>query len=291
MLQDIEPYQFNNEFKNKEPENSDYVLIFQDEELLLENLDGQFEFPTLESLSKRISDINESLVYLFSVDDSAFYYSSKSIDEVSGMCYKNVQALRESLPKLTVFVASTANHLVQWYNSNRYCGRCGALMSRSKTERALCCDTCGMVKYPNISPAIIVGIIDKKQDKLLMTRYADRPYKKLGLVAGFTEIGETLENTVKREVMEEVGLRVKNIKYFKNQPWAFSQSLLIGFFAELEGTSVVTVDKTELSEAMWFSRDAIQEISESQIKSSNLSLTNQMIETFRANKISAMESE
>jgi NAD+ diphosphatase len=113
-----------------------------------------------------------------------------------------------------------------------------------------------------------------------MTRYADRPYKKLSLVAGFMEIGETLENTIKREVMEEVGLRVKNIRYFKSQPWAFSQSLLVGFFADLDGNSNVNLDFQELSEAMWLSRDEIP------LNDSTISLTAGMVEAFRNDKVS-----
>lgn len=279
MLQDIEPYQFNNEYKEKKPEASDYVLSFKGEELLLENNCGEIKFPSIEKVSKLIPDINEALIYLFSVDESTFYYSLKAVDETDELCYKNLQNIRETMPKWMAFVAATAGHLAQWYDSNLYCGKCAKPMTRITTERTLRCDYCGITKYPNISPAVIVGIIDKSKDKILLTRYADRPYKKLSLVAGFMEIGETLETTVKREVMEEVGLRVKNITYYKNQPWPFSQSILVGFFAELDGNSDVNIDSKELSEAMWFSRDEIS------IHDTNLSLTNEMIETFRTDKV------
>lgn len=277
MLQDIEPYQFNNEFKEKKPGVDDYIIIFKGEELLMDKSSGQI--PKVETISKLISDIEDSLIYLFSVDESAFYYSSKTIDETGELGYKNLQTIRETMPKWIAFIAATACHLAQWYDSNRYCGKCAKPLSHSKTERALCCENCGITKYPNIFPAIIVGIIDKDNDKILLTRYADRPYKKLSLVAGFMEIGETLENTIKREVMEEVGLRVKNIKYFKSQPWAFSQSILVGFFAELDGNPEVNIDSKELSEATWFSREEIS------ITDTNLSLTNEMIEAYRADKL------
>jgi len=279
MLQDIEPYQFNNEFREKEPESEDYVLIFKGEELMLENNNGEFQFPKIGQVNKLISNLEETLIYLFSVDKSAFYYSSKTITETAGLCYNNLQNIRETMPNWMAFIAATGGHLAQWYDSNRYCGKCAKPLSHSKKERALCCEHCGIIKYPKICPAIIVGIIDKDKDKILMTRYADRPYKKLALVAGFMEIGETLENTVKREVMEEVGLRVKNIKYFKSQPWPFSESILVGFFAELDGDSDVRIDSKELSEAIWFSRDEIV------IPDTALSLTNEMIETFRADKL------
>lgn len=275
MIQDIEPHQFNNEFKEKEPRNNDYILIFNGEELLLDNNYGAIQFPTFEKVNQLIPKIRETLIYLFSVDEYAFYFSMKSVEETSGLFYKGIQDIRDTMPSWMAFIAATASHLAQWYDNNRYCGKCAAPMSHSKTERALCCHSCGITMYPNISPAIIVGIIDIDQDKILMTRYADRPYKKLSLVAGFTEIGETLEATVNREVMEEVGLKVKNIKYFKSQPWPFSQSVLVGFFAELDGDSNVKLDSKELSEALWFSREEIP------LNDSTLSLTNEMIETFR----------
>lgn len=279
MLQDIEPYQFNNEFKEKKPDKDDYVLIFNGEELLLNNNSGQIQFPKIMHIRKLIPDIEETSIYLFSVDESHFYYCSKTVKETDELHYISIQQIRETMPNWMAFIAATACHLAQWYDSNRYCGRCAKPMTQHKTERALCCEACGSTIYPKICPAVIVGIIDKDKDKILLTRYADRPYKKLGLVAGFTEIGETMENTVKREVMEEVGLRVKNIKYFKSQPWAFSQSILVGFFAELDGSPEVNIDSKELSEAIWLSRDEIS------LSNSHISLTNEMIETFRSDKI------
>jgi len=283
MLQDIEPYQFNNEFRDKKPQSDDYILVFRGEELLFEKTQtGELQFTKVERLNKLAPDIEETLIYLFSIDKSAFYYSSQVIKETDDLCYMNIQNIRETMPNLMAFVAATAGHLALWYDSNRYCGKCAKPFTHSKTERALRCDVCGITKYPKICPAIIVGIIDKDKDKILLTRYADRPYKKLGLVAGFMEIGETLETTVKREVMEEVGLRVKNIKYFKSQPWPFSQSILVGFFAELDGNSEVNIDSKELSEATWFSRDEIP------LFDSYISLTNEMIEIFRTDKALAI---
>ena len=285
MLQDIEPYQFNNEFKKKEPENNDYVIIFRGEELLLERDCQHINFPRVEKVSALIPDIKGTLIYLFSIDESAFYFSAKAINEACDLCYMSVQDLKDTLPRWMAFAVATANHLVQWYDSNRYCGKCATLMTQSKKERALCCESCGATKYPNISPAVIVGIIDKDNDKILMTRYANRPFKKLALVAGFTEVGETLENTVKREVMEEVGLRVNNIRYFKSQPWSFSQSILVGFFADLDGSSNINIDSEELSEAMWLSRSEIP------LSESTISLTSEMIELFRANQVPVIYKE
>ena len=132
--------------------------------------------------------------------------------------------------------------------------------------------------YPKISPAVIVGVIHN--DKILMSKYAGRAYTRYALIAGFTEIGENAEQTVAREVMEEVGLKVKNIRYYKSQPWAFSDSLLMGFFAELDGDDTITLDTNELAEAGWFSRDEID------LEDDHLSLTREMIMLFKRNEVS-----
>ncbi len=279
MLQDIEPYQFNNEFTKNEAKSDDYLIVFSDEKILLLNCDEKIKIPKLKQLSESNPDVNKSLIYLFSIDESAFYLTTQTIKETPELFYKSINNMRESMSKLMVFIISTAKHLAQWYENNRYCGKCASPMSRSPKERALFCKACKITKYPNISPAVIVGIIDKDNDKILLTRYSDRPYKKLALVAGYTEIGESLETTVRREVMEEVGLKVKNITYFKSQPWAFSQSVLMGFFAELDGNSRVNLDTEELSEALWFSREEIP------MPETTMSLTNEMIETFRNDNI------
>ena len=131
-------------------------------------------------------------------------------------------------------------------------------MEDSERERALVCPECGLTEYPKISPAVIVAIYDG--DRLLMSRYRPSPdhqYRGYALIAGFVEIGESFEDTIRREVMEEVGIRVKNIRYYKSQPWAFSDTEMIGFFAELDGDATITLQEDELSEAGWFPREEI----------------------------------
>ena len=112
-------------------------------------------------------------------------------------------------------------------------------------------------------------------DKLLLTRYADRPYRGPALIAGFVEIGEALEDTVRREVLEEVGLHVKNIRYYKNQPWSFTDTLLVGFYCDLDGEAEIHLDRNELCEGVWMER------SELPVREHDVSLTSEMIEMFR----------
>ena len=112
-----------------------------------------------------------------------------------------------------------------------------------------------------------------------MSKYAGRTYKKYALLAGFTEIGETIEETVQREVMEEVGLKVKNIRYYKSQPWSFSDTILMGFYCDLDGEEEITLDREELALAEWFRRDEIP------VEPSRDSLTNEMIIKFKNSEV------
>lgn len=210
-------------------------------------------------------------------DDVASSDDSATKNSVcSTLFVKSVAQLRTMQPRWAAFACLTGYHLAKWYRERRFCGLCGATMQRSPTLRSMVCSACGTEVFPTISPGIIVGI--RNGERLLLVKYADRPYKNYGLVAGFVEIGETLEDTVRREVSEEVGLKVRNIRYFASQPWAFSQSLLVGFFADVDGSDAARPDGVELGEATWFERAQVP----SDI--SAVSLTGTMIEAFRLGK-------
>ena len=150
------------------------------------------------------------------------------------------------------FAAATALHLFRWYDSHRFCGRCGSPVRHSSTERALACPNCGEVCYPVIAPCVLVAVTCG--EKILLTRYARPGASRLVLVAGFVEIGETAEQAAAREVMEETGLRIKNLRYVGSQPWGFSGTLATGFAAELDGPDTIRLDTSELAEARWVSR-------------------------------------
>ena len=138
------------------------------------------------------------------------------------------------------------------------------------------CPCCANMVFPKIAPAVIVGVTNG--DRILMTKYAGREYKRYALIAGFTEIGETVEETVQREVMEEVGLKVKKIRYYKSQPWGFDSNLLLGFFCELADEHEICLDREELSLAEWVDYHDILDDPE------KLSLTHNMMEYFRDQK-------
>lgn len=145
------------------------------------------------------------------------------------------------------------------------------------SERAMVCSECGDIVYPVISPVIIVGVTD--HDKLLLTKYANNEFKMHGLIAGYVEIGETLEAAVIREVREEVGLAIKNLRYFGSQPWGLTHILIAGFFAEVDGNSQIHLDEKELSKGIWVSRDELPH------ELNDISITYEMIEAFRNNQI------
>ena len=168
---------------------------------------------------------------------------------------------------------ATATHLAHWESLNRFCGKCGHPMVRGEKERSMVCPKCGNVVYPRISPVVIVAV--HNGDKLLMAHNIDNPNPRLFLISGFVEIGESLEQAVHREVLEEAGLRVKNVRYFGSQPWPFSDSLIAGFTAELDGDDTIHMQEAELSEAMWVRREDIPEYE------TDVSISCCLIENFR----------
>ncbi len=285
MIHDIFPRVFHNEYRSFEPDEECFIICFSKEEILVKQQENNIIFPQFKELSLPEGGLN----YLFSIDEQKYFLlmptetlipdgSTGWTEEVPQEGYRFVPAgrLRDMQPRHMAFAAATAFHVYRWYADNRFCGRCGKIMYPDDKERLLRCPECSNLIYPRISPAVIVGIVD--HNRILMTRYAGREYRNFSLVAGFTEIGESQEQTVKREVLEEVGLEVKNIRYYKSQPWPFSGTLLSGFFVDLDGNDEITLDEEELSEATWFDREEIP------IADDGISLTREMIQAFKENK-------
>lgn len=273
MFQDIDPYEITYDPGRTGPEEGDHVVFMKDGLVLLEVNGSSLAVPTYGEVKQDLGGNADGLVYLFSVDGAAWYYSPERPEAVARFVYTNIRTVRFLEPPFLAFVSATAYHFALWYENNRYCGKCSGPMRSKEDERALHCPTCGLVKYPKINPAIIVGVTDG--DRLLLARNARGEYRKYCLIAGFVEPGETLEAAMAREVMEETGLRIANPRYHKSQPWAFSQSILMGFFADLQGDPTVNLDSGELSEVRWFHRSEIP------AEDTSFSLTWDMIETFR----------
>jgi NAD+ diphosphatase len=148
-----------------------------------------------------------------------------------------------------ILVASRALELLTWDEQSRFCGKCGRETGHKVGERAKECPACGLVRYPRISPAVIVAII--KDKKILLAHKKNSPLPFHSVLAGFVEAGESLETCVKREVFEEVGLEVANIRYFGSQPWPFPDSLMIAFTATHAGGDI-EIDNDEIEHAAWY---------------------------------------
>ena len=151
-------------------------------------------------------------------------------------------------------IAGKAVLVNDWYISHRFCGRCGAKTQLDEKEMMLKCPECGQVHYPRIAPAIIVAI--RKDDELLMAKHSYHDNIRFALIAGFVEPGESIEEAVHREVSEEVGIKIKNLKYMKSQSWPFPNSLMLGFTAEYESGDI-KVDGDEILKAKWFKKEDI----------------------------------
>lgn len=259
MIQDIAPHHYDLDFKKPEPRDNDYVLYIKSNKTLLRKAgEENHEIPRFSDFPKEKEALKEDAYYLFTIDDCAYFYVTEMVHgEENGYEFCPTSAYRKMSPRYQAFAGITATQLHRWKESRKFCGRCGHTTENSKTERAVVCPFCGQVEYPKISPAVIIAITDG--DRILMSRYrvSNNPYRGYALIAGFVEIGESFEDTVHREVMEEVGLKVKNVRYYKSQPWAFSDTEMIGFFAELDGDDTIRLQEDELSEAGWFKREEI----------------------------------
>ena len=259
MIQDIGAHKYDLTYEQKKAGDSDYILYMKDNQTLLRaGADGSFEIPRFSDFPSEKEYLEEHAYYLFAIDGTGYYYVAQmdmEVPEGYELC-TNV-AFRSMKPMYQAFAGITATQLYRWKENRKFCGRCGHRTEDSKVERALVCPECGLTEYPKICPAVIVAITDG--ERVVLSRYTTSSsiYRGYALIAGFVEIGETFEDTVRREVMEEVGLKVKNIRYYKSQPWAFSDTEMIGFFAELDGDDTIKLQETELSEAGWFTRDEI----------------------------------
>lgn len=306
LIQDILPLHMKNQYEKRLPSRQSRIVAFRDDRILIKKGE-QTDYMSYQELAKRCEKSGQevpAMVYLFAVGERDYFLAelpeatAETVqgamrDAVREACadgmvrdncaecdlmkneYEFVRMfeMRRKKPKEQVLIAATAWHLYCWYRDNQYCGRCAEKLMHSDKLRMLKCPCCGNQVFPKIAPAVIVGVTNGEY--ILMTKYANREYKRYALIAGFTEIGETAEETVCREVLEEVGLHVKNIRYYKSQPWGFDSNLLLGYFCELDDTDEICLDEEELATAEWVHYKEIPEDTE------GLSLTREMMTVFR----------
>ncbi len=273
MIQDIYPHSFSNLYlDNQTPHENDFIFHYQGNTLLLKTKNDELALPQKKDFQE--ITIETDFVFLFVLDEVSCYlvWDDLKVDE-SQFEYKDISFFRTTTQREIAWVSIVGFHLRNWYVQNRFCGKCGSKTQHKNDERAMVCPLCNTVVYPKISPAIIVAIISN--DKILLAHNANFVGNWYSLIAGFVDVGETLEETLVREVKEEVGLDVWNIRYYKSQPWALSGSMMIGFIAEADENQPICIDGKEITDAAWFSRGNLPS------HPSNISIAGEMIEKFR----------
>ena len=297
MIQELKNNEaFTTEYRNIPPGEGDLAAIYENNgRKLLMKLGENGELILPEAVlfrdywmdqddpdaDKKAEKKGGRLIYLYTVGEinyyGFFYYDAGQPDfSFTGMEFMPFSFENRPEPWNVFFAAETGMQVSNWYNDNKRCGRCGGRMHVHPKMRCLKCSDCGFMTFPRINPTVIVAPIH--DDKLLLIRYRGREedgYAGVALIAGFMEIGETVEDTVRREVMEESGLKATDMRYYKSQPWGFGSNLLIGVVCDIEGSTEIHIQDTdEIAEAVWLTRDEIRN------EYDGVSLTNEMIAWF-----------
>jgi NAD+ diphosphatase len=277
MIQDIHPHRFSNLYlANQAINENDFIIHYLGNTILLKTNGDELAIPQKKDFPEISAETD--FVFLFSLNEVPCFliWNELKVDE-SQFAYTDISFFRSTMQREIGWVSLVGLHLRNWYRQNRFCGNCGASTQRKTDERAVLCPACNTVVYPKISPAIIVAIVCN--DKILLARNSNFVGGWYSLVAGFVDVGETLEETVQREVKEEVGLDVWNIRYYKSQPWELSGSMMIGFIAEADENQPICIDEKEITAAAWFSRENLPN------HPLNISIAGEMIEKFERGEL------
>lgn len=277
MIQDIFPHRFSNQYlANQQPGENDYILHYQGNTLLLKTNGDELAIPRKKDIPE--ISVEKEYLFLFSLNEvPCFLFFDDLIVDKSQFVQMDISFFRTTTQYEIGWISLVGLHLRNWYQQNRFCGKCGTKTQHKNDERAVLCPSCNTVVYPKISPAIIVAIISN--DKILLAHNANFVGNWYSLIAGYVDVGETLEETVMREVKEEVGLDVRNIRYYKSQPWALSGSVMIGFIAEADENQPICIDGKEIAEAAWFTKETLPN------HPSEISIAGEMINKFERGEL------
>jgi NAD+ diphosphatase len=248
-----------------------YWFIFNQDNLLI-NCQKQCKIPFINDLT----DVNISPIrtqYFGTLNGNPCYCAEllPGIDIPEEMDFFDLYSSYDMLDEDIFLIAGRAIQIVNWDKNHQFCGKCGSRTKNLENELAKICKECEFISYPRISPAVIIAIT--KKDKILMAKHSYGLKNRYVLIAGFVEAGETLEECVKREIMEEVGLKVSNITYFGSQSWPFPNSLMIGYTAEYE-SGEIDVDGKEIVDAQWFDVNSLTPMP------SKMSISSELIEWY-----------
>ncbi|MBO7535157.1 MAG: NAD(+) diphosphatase [Victivallales bacterium] len=253
--------QVNKELPVSELSGQERVVLFNRQDVLLATVDGVNRLPRAEEVPGLLP-ADGMLMAVGTIDGAICCGTSVKLEEMaipSGLSVMPTRiAFAESGPDIMNAV-SRVREMTTWRRQHRLCGGCGAPLSFSDTDLALVCPQCGERYYPQIAPAVIVAITRNERKELLLAHNKRFTGNVFSLIAGFVEAGETVEQAVQREIMEETGVTVKNIRYLSSQPWPFPNSLMLAFEAEWESGEAMP-DGEELAELGWFTKETLPTI-------------------------------
>lgn len=248
--------------------DDDFLLCYHNNQVLLKPSGNGFDIPCKRDFKEQI----KLPVFLFSIHNFHCFGINGTAYNNPGFEFHDIFTLRSLENKEHAWMGSVGYQLMTWYANHKYCGRCGSETEIKKEERSIFCPVCKLVEYPKISPAVIVAITCN--NRILLAKGKNYKGDFYALIAGYVDIGESIEETVIREVKEEVGLDIKNLKYYKSQPWPFSSSLMLGFTAEGDDKQPIIADEKEIKEAAWFTRGNLPP------HASDISISGDLIQAF-----------
>lgn len=202
------------------------------------------------------ADDLDGAIFLGTLDDRPCW--AIPVDDEPGVGAVPLMGLWGQVDDITFTIAGRAVQLVEWERTHRFCGRCATPTEAAMGERARRCPSCGLLAFPRLAPAIIT-LIERDDGRALLARGRTFPMPMYSCLAGFVEPGETLEEAVHREVREEVGVEIDNVRYWASQPWPFPHSLMLGFNADWAGGDIV-IDPSEIVDAQWYAADDLPAI-------------------------------
>ena len=220
------------------------AYIFRHQQLLV---DEHFQLPQVEKLQHDL-DLSENGQVI-----ARDLKENESLPE--GYQLVPIRQLVQVWSRTQFEQASRAVQLLEWRRNHRFCSKCGHATQQHVSQYAMICPSCGYNQYPRVNPCVIT-IITRGTDEILLAKNARNKTQMYSLIAGFVEVGETLEQAVAREVMEESSIRVKNLRYISSQPWPFPQSLMVAYLADYHSGDI-HIDPSELLDAGWYRYDKL----------------------------------
>lgn len=241
---------------NEKNYSSDIWFIFKNNKLILKSLKNNTLTYTTFSDIKNLSFHLDKKYPIGTLGNNSYFCGelNSHISLPDDLIEIGLREAGSYLDDISYSMAGKAFQILDWDSKSNFCGRCGSKTHFKNNERAKVCPNCNLIDYPRTSPAIIVAII--KNGKLLLAHNAGFKNNMYSLIAGFVDLNETLEDCVRREVFEEIGIKIKNIKYITSQSWPFPNSLMLGFLAEYDSGEII-VDGIEIDHASWFDRDTL----------------------------------